>query len=619
MQSFKKAKWIWTQREAGKDDYAEFLTPFALESTDSVRLRIACDSVYAAYVNGKLVAFSQCADYPTHKFYDEIDISAYCQKGNELRVLVWHYGENSLIYVNDDAGVIFEISQANDLVLASSKDVLSRSEFGYKNGLCKTITMQLGYSFAFDNTQAKENLQPSRVVQKTKNLYKRPIKLLRLTPRLPVKITKTDEGLLVDMGKETAGYVDLEFESSCAQKITFAYGEHIVDGKVRYLIGGRDFSFDFVAKKGKNSFFNPLRRIAGRYIEVHAESEISVRYIGIRPVYYPVTLIPKKLQNALDQRIYDVSVETLRLCMHEHYEDCPWREQALYTMDSRNQMLCGYYAYEGYEYQRHNLALIAKGLRKDGMLSLCYPAGTDLPIPFFSLAYILQVYEYLEYSKDYSLLEEVGETLDALVHTFEARLDETGLIPRFPYPFWNFYEWNEGGNNGCMPQGADGEKQYDLILNCMYAYVAAMYDKMRGRKKNYEGLLKAVHERFWVESKGVYKLSTDTELYSQLGNALTLLIGLGDERLAEKIVKDENMVLATLSMRAFVYDALLRFKGKYEAFVLADIRERYAKMLDAGATSFWETEKGAADFEGAGSLCHGWSAIPIYYFNKLLG
>ena len=27
----------------------------------------------------------------------------------------------------------------------------------------------------------------------------------------------------------------------------------------------------------------------------------------------------------------------------------------------------------------------------------------------------------------------------------------------------------------------------------------------------------------------------------------------------------------------------------------------------------WETEKGAADFDFAGSLCHGWSALPVYY------
>lgn len=60
----------------------------------------------------------------------------------------------------------------------------------------------------------------------------------------------------------------------------------------------------------------------------------------------PVENGEKQFDDKLLQKIYDVSVYTLKCCMHEHYEDCPWREQALYTMDSRNQMLCGYYAFK---------------------------------------------------------------------------------------------------------------------------------------------------------------------------------------------------------------------------------------------------------------------------------
>ena len=58
---------------------------------------------------------------------------------------------------------------------------------------------------------------------------------------------------------------------------------------------------------------------------------------------------------------------------------------------------------------------------------------------------------------------------------------------------------------------------------------------------------------------------------------------------------------------------------KYADFILSEIERVYGIMLKAGATSFWETEKGESDFDGAGSLCHGWSAIPVYYFNKLNG
>ena len=41
-------------------------------------------------------------------------------------------------------------------------------------------------------------------------------------------------------------------------------------------------------------------------------------------------------------------------------------------------------------------------------------------------------------------------------------------------------------------------------------------------------------------------------------------------------------------------------------------------MLEAGATTFWETEKGESDFDNAGSLCHGWSAMPVHYYHRLL-
>ena len=50
----------------------------------------------------------------------------------------------------------------------------------------------------------------------------------------------------------------------------------------------------------------------------------------------------------------------------------------------------------------------------------------------------------------------------------------------------------------------------------------------------------------------------------------------------------------------------------------SDIDEKYGHMLSCGATSFWETMAGWRDFGEAGSLCHGWSALPAYYFHKLL-
>jgi hypothetical protein len=177
-----------------------------------------------------------------------------------------------------------------------------------------------------------------------------------------------------------------------------------------------------------------------------------------------------ELGDSLLQKIYDVSVNTLKKCMHEHYEDCPWREQAMYALDSRNQMLCGYYAFKGYGYQKENLLFISKGQREDGLLSLCFPTGIDIPIPFFSLVYLLQVRDYVQHSYDYAVLDELRPVLDRIINAFESRIDKNGLIPNFPYPYWNFYEWAEESNNESEITRKSDEPyklQYDIILNAM--------------------------------------------------------------------------------------------------------------------------------------------------------
>ena len=615
----KDAKWIWTSNKERENEYSEFVGNFSVADNGKNILKISCDGVYSVYLNGKLAVFSGCADYPWYKFYDEIDITEFCGQDNEVKIVVCHLGKDSQTYINDKAGVIFEITANCKTVAKSDENTLSRVMNEYKNGYAKMITPQLGQSFLYDNTVVKSEYKKSVVVDKTYDLHKRNIKGLKLCDRLPIKTIAREKSVIIDMGREVAGFLDMEFKSSENQKLLIAYGEHLEDGNVKRKIGVRDFSVEFVAKKGENKYLNALRRLGGRYLQIYSDYPIEINYIGIRNVEYPVKEKKAEFADELMQRIYDTSVYTLKCCMHEHYEDCPWREQTLYTMDSRNQMLCGYYAFEdgNYDYVRHNLILIAKGLRKDGLLSLCFPTGIDIPIPFFSLVYLIQVYEYIQHTKDKSILDEVGDAAKKVFLTFANRVEENGLIPTFPYPCWNFYEWAEDSNNEWQITRTKEDKEiksYDLILNCMFVYCAGYYEKLFGEKYSTERTKNAINETFY--NGKTYKLSTLTEKSSQLGNSLVLLIGLGGEELAERVLDDKEMITATLSMRAFLYDALLTFGDKYKGYILSDIKEKYKKMLDKGATTFWETEKGAADFDGAGSLCHGWSAIPIYYFNK---
>ena len=613
------AKWIWIHNENNADEYADFYVDFELTDLGDVKLDISVDGNFEAYLNGAFCVFGTCSDYPNDKFYDTFSLDEHCVVGkNRLKITVWHIGMSSSTYVNADAGLLFTVSQRGSMLACSDARVLSRKNESYTSGLCRWITGQLGPTYRYDNTATTTlPLTPSVEVEKNARLSPRGIENLVLLPRVPVIVHDDGKRLLVDWGEETAGYLDLDFISAGAQELRIVFGEHLDDeGRVPRIIGTRDFSIDFVAKDGENKFFGGMRRIAGRYLEIEYEKPITVGYIGILPVLYPVNVKEKHFSDPVHKQIYDVSVHTLQCCMHEHYEDCPWREQALYSLDSRNQMLCGYIAFEEYRYARFNIMLLAKSLH-DGLLRITSPTDKELPIPFFSLTFIQQVYEYVRFSRDRSIIDEAQNALDTIINTFISKIDESRLIPAFPAPAWNFYEWSEG-NEGYHRIKCDGPC-YDLCLNAMFLYVLPMYEALRGETGvDKDAMISALKERLFDEERGFFKNTIVDGRFSVIGNALAILAGAGGRELADKMIAERGSLTdLTLSMNGYLYDALLSVDKGYKDYILADMVDKYSYMLEEGATSFWETIEGWHAFGDAGSLCHGWSALPVYYFHIL--
>lgn len=618
MSIFNTSSWIWTKESANQDDYASFLVTFNCKTSEAI-LNISVDSVYAVYLNDRLIRFMGCSDYPYYKFYDSIKLDCSSNQ-NTLRIDVWHFGVDSQTYYSSEHGLIFEILSNNKVICSSNVNTPSRIINQFENGYKKIITRQLGLSFKYDSTKEDSEYSPSVLINKTVDEYAlRNINPIMLLPRKEIEITKLEHSYLIDLKEETVGIPDLEFYSPKKQNIVVAFGEHILDGGVRRRISTRDFSFEYVAKPGQNTFINPLRRIAGRYLEVFFEDDIQINYIGIRPVKYEHSLINKNIEDPYLSKLYSMCIHTLECCMHEHYEDCPWREQALYNLDSRNQMLCGYYAFEGYEYQRHNLLLISKDKMTNGLLSLCFPMKSDeLSIPMFSLCYIIQLYEYVKYTDDKTILDDVKDAVYKIVNTFKSKVDSNHLIPYFSKPIWNFYEWTKGSSNGDVfdPNSPKDKSQYDLIINAMYVYVIPMFNELYNENIVIDDVKEEIYKTFFDKKSHLFRMHTNTKKCSQFGQSLVILIGLGDEVTYEKTKKCSDMIEASLSTRGFVYDALLK-DGNNKEFILQDIKNRYNNMIDEGATTVYETEGGADDFGGSGSLCHGWSALPIYYLNIL--
>jgi len=636
-----RSQWIWPVAEAAADSYGEFTDTFCYEG-GPVELRLSADSNYAVYLNGKWVDSGQYPDFPHYKVYDRLDVTPYCREGeNRLAIIVWYYGVANMSYFPGRAALRYEVWQGERLTAYSAAATRSRMSRAYENGRKKDITFQLGFSFHYDLTKEDtwltgggDGFGDSVVVEQDLPMYERPIPKCVIGEPIPTTCVKRDEEgrhYLLDLGAESVGFLTLRLTSSCVQTLTICYGEHIVDGGVRRFIDARDFSVLCTVAAGENTYTNPFRRFGLRYLEIFSEEPINLDVATVLSVEYPIDhRVKRRFDDPLRQRIYDVSVRTLELCMHDHYEDTPWREQGLYAMDSRNQMLCGYYAFEEYTFPRASLLLMSKDERPDGLLCTCAPCGIDLALPSFALYYITEVYEYACYAGDTTLVKEVYPKLYSIINTFLAHMKD-GLVPTWPgEEHFNFYEWSDGLD------GLGHDADYvtvDTCLNCLFVMALERMHALAKVVFGYEEstylaladkVRQKVREQLFCAADGAYRNSVDDPRYSELANALAILSGVAEGDSARVIAArladpDSGWTPTTLSMVCFKYDAMLQVdKETYAPYVLADIDRKYKRMLDAGASSFWETEEGESAFDNAGSLCHAWSAMPVYYYSTLL-
>ena len=685
---------IWLQGGGADDEYADFLPEIRLHGGTEYRLRIAADSDYSVYAGDELVGFGQYPDYPHRVIYDDIVFTA--ESDAALRVTAWHVGTDSQTHIRHTAYVAFCLYEGGRVIYATSEKTPSRLSAEYMQHRCARITSQLGLGFSLDGRTEPAAPAPSAAADPGDvTVCPRSNRRLVWGERLTGTVVKSgryrtenvpDAALymknadlaasascgdaagaannaaagkngaadnraagawvLFDLGREAVGFPELSFTADGPCRVCVGWGEHIADGMCRCAIHNRRFTFEYAAHEGANRVFPVLRRLGCRYLQVFIEGHPRDVRLRFAEVLYPVEVKPTAL-TGLRRKIFDTAVHTLRCCMHEHYEDCPWREQALYTLDSRNQMLAGYAAFEGgnTEMARASLDLISRGVRPDGLLTLCDPAGLDFPIPFYTLAYFLQVREYAEFSGDIGFVREKKPMLDGLMRTVLSRMREggrfDGLVPRWDdkgQHIWNFYEWSPGMDGGKhLGDGVFDAPFNAALVLALRAYAAAL--TAAGFAGEADGYLQTAERvrtaiaRTFARPDGFFASfrGEDTDSppdcdarVSVLTQALVLLSGAADGKDTEKMLRvvaangGEDTVPATLSMACFRYDALLCADASgYAPVILREIDRDGEEMLAQGATTFFETRKGEKDFDGAGSLCHGWSAMAAYYYRKL--
>jgi hypothetical protein len=442
---------------------------------------------------------------------------------------------------------------------------------------------------------------------------------------------------VVDLGAECVGYFEIEVTAQAGDRIDFSFGEHLDDLRVRSHIGARNFASSFVCGDGRQAFTHLVTRFGARYFQLHVSGVgegFILHYAGMRETLCPVAergafQSPDRLLN----RLQSVSVRTLRLCMHDHYDDCPWREQGLYANDMLNQSLAGYYALGEYRFPQVSLDLLGGGLGGDGLLELCAPARFPITIPSFTVAWVLAVEENFLFSGDTAFARSIFPKVRTLLSKWLAWMKGDLLPSPAGERYWHFYDWTPGGMDGtlendCTRFATLDVPRFDAPLNAFFVRAldagvrlargvgdetaAALWEQCAAKIRG------AFHRAFWDASKNAYLTFRDEPRHAptELTQSHALLAGCcpAAEAAALRrrlIAPDNGLVPASLSQSLHKFEAVLADRALAPA-VMDRIAADWGRMLDRDATAFWETAKGGWDFDLAGSLCHGWSAVPAY-------
>ena len=435
---------------------------------------------------------------------------------------------------------------------------------------------------------------------------------------------------IIDLGAESVGLIDIEIEASAGTVVDISHGEHLLDGKVRNKIGCRNFTDRYICADGLNRHLMPFRRVGGRYIQLNitnCAAPVTLRYAGIKPLDARLPAAGTfKCGDLLTERIREVGVRTLELCMHDHYEDCPWREQALYSYDSRNQMLYGYYVWGNYDFAAASIDLLGRGIRPDGLLELCAPSRNPMTIPIFSFVWISELHEHWLYAGDGRLFHKfIAQIESMLSKALEPRDDKTGLYRLNPdKKLWNFYEWAPG-LSGSKCADDEFHAPYNLyLLEALRSHAAMLIldgqmEKAGRYTRAADDLSAAIDRAFWEPEKSCYATKLvggrrqEFHEHIQFLAIYNKIVPAGKlQALLESIGKEE-LVKLTFSAMPYMLRAMMPISPATRQYASELLSKSFAPMILAGATSLWETSLGAADFDGAGSLCHGWSSLPVYH------
>lgn len=389
-------------------------------------------------------------------------------------------------------------------------------------------------------------------------------------------------------------------------------------------------SFYSVAGYGTESrpeCYEPFWFRTFRYIQlriVTADTPLQLCGFRYRATGYP--LEEKTVFTSSDPdfpSIWDISVRTLRRCMHETYMDCPFYEQLQYAMDCRSEILYTYAISADDRLARQAMEAFRRSQRPDGLVSPDAPSIKGSLIPGFSLYYLLMVYDHMMYFGDRQFVKLHLPAIDQILAYFDRNLNTQGLVGKIGgklmrHKYWSFVDWTTKWDTGVpgatdMGTGAITMESLLYLYGLQHGAELADFCGRTGLAKEYqmraETLRSAVSANCFgkygdtlliQDGPGIHEYSVHSQVFAILTGIVTPEEG---KAMLKATVGNQNLPQASVSFVFYLFRAL-EVCDWYEK--TDELWELWRTMLRNHMTTCVENDTDAR------SDCHAWASLICY-------
>ncbi|QGW28838.1 alpha-L-rhamnosidase C-terminal domain-containing protein [Phnomibacter ginsenosidimutans] len=434
-----------------------------------------------------------------------------------------------------------------------------------------------------------------------------------------ISTVKGENSMLVDFGKETFGFIQLNGLSGKG-KLSVYYGE----SEEEALSTEHCETLDRVDVNNTEKK-DEIMKLSKAYRFVNVQYDEGVILDSVSMLYEYADVKERGSFTCNDEeinRIYDVSKYTFELNTREFFIDGIKRDRWMRSGDAYQSYLMNYYLY----FDNETVKRTTYALRgKDPV------TGHINTIMDYTFYWFLGIYDYYLYTGDKKFIAQNYDRMKALMDYVLARRNKEGLM-EWMTGDWIFIDWAEGLSK-------KGEVSFEQLLLARSLETMALCANIADDKDaeaQYNSLAADMRNKlfsiYWNDTKQALVHSRvdgqQTENVTRYANMFSIFFDYFNEEQKQQVktsvlLNDDIQKITTPYMRFYELEALCAL-GE-QNYVLSEMKDYWGGMLKLGATSFWEeynpAKQGAEHYAMYGrkfgkSLCHAWGASPLYLLGK---